>query len=49
MQLARDQKLYQLGQNGRAAWKEKFNWDYISSEYEAIFLGLLNNATKQKI
>jgi len=42
-------EMYRLGQNGRTAWKEKFNWDYISSEYEAIFLRLLNNATKQKI
>lgn len=38
-------EMYRLGKNGRTAWKEKFNWDLISSEYEAIFVNLLNNKT----
>ena len=43
--LKNEQKLYQLGKNGRIAWKEKFNWDLISSKYEAVFMNLLNDKT----
>jgi glycosyltransferase involved in cell wall biosynthesis len=38
-------EMYRLGKNGRTAWKEKFNWDIISSQYEAIFFSLLNDKT----
>ncbi len=41
-------KLQQLGQLGRSAWEQRFNWDTLVDEYLKIFQKILNEPIKHE-
>lgn len=41
------QKRKEMSENGFKAWKDKFTWEKITKEYEALYNQLINNKTKK--
>jgi len=49
-QLYNDRKLLQkLSNKGYEQWKNFFTWDKISSDYEKLYLSLVNSNSKNKL